>query len=118
MQFACKNEKDYISSLEDWGFLFKIDLELEAFSDAQTKCDSIDRKYEQKSVEEIKYSEDAVEVLTNQEDKSDEELRADDQLINETKDQEYIDAIMTPEIYPDAVVTYNIDPQCGMHNMF
>jgi hypothetical protein len=46
MQFACKNEKDYISSLEDWGFLFKIDLELEAFSDAQTKCDSIDRKYE------------------------------------------------------------------------
>lgn len=69
-------------------------------------------------MEEIKYSEDAVEVLTNQEDKSDEELRADDQLINETKDQEYIDAIMRPEIYPDAVVTYNIDPQCGMHNMF
>ena len=41
MQFQCNNEKDYIVGLADWGFLFKIDLKLETFSDASTKCSTI-----------------------------------------------------------------------------
>ena len=46
MKFKCAAENEYIYKIIDWGFLFKLNLELESFSHAATSCSEISKTFD------------------------------------------------------------------------
>ena len=42
MNFKCSHEDEYIFNVAAWGFLFKLDLATESFSNSSTKCKELD----------------------------------------------------------------------------
>lgn len=118
MDFKCSHEDEYIFNIAAWGFLMKLDLSNETFSDAVPKCKQFDSDYAQAGAKDLQYNKDAppwnphedddhaesgeAEVLEAMEEKEEKE--------GLTVDEEYNEALLTPEIYPDAKNDHNIDP--------
>lgn len=128
MDFKCPHGDEYIFNIAAWGFLLKIDLSNETFSDAVAKCKEIDPNYSQSDAEKLVFDEDATPWDPHAEHAEEDYSAAEEVVIDmleesEKKkglsvDEEYNEALLTPEIYPDAKNEYNIDPKCNLHNMF
>lgn len=127
MDFRCQHADEYIFNIAAWGFLFKLDLATESFSDAVAKCKQLDPFYRQPSLDELEFDENAPPWDPHAGHHDEEEEMEEEvlELLEEaaeaegkTANEEYNDALLTPEIYPDAETEYNIDPHCDLHTMF
>jgi hypothetical protein len=123
MHFKCFTEEEYLHKVIDWGFLYKLDLELEGFTRARDKCLAIDGGYEQDTggvtylpADDFLAKEEARDAMANSTE-SRAEGAAEEASEKAGGDTEYVSALMDPEMFPEET-HYNIDAQCNFKTMF